>query len=268
MRTSWTSTPIQIGPDASGPENPVVVAVLWWGEHLIKSWSSTQALISLSSGEAEFYGVVKASGMALGYQALMNDLGVRLPIRVWTDSSATMGICTRQGLGKLRHVDTRCLWVQQRVRRGEIELRKVRGEVKPADLFTKHLSSEDRVAELLKLFGCKYVGGRAQGAPELRRELGAKHEGILAVDMEADRDDLIVQDGYAYHMTKLEDGSGQVVPEAWLHDVRALPHQARGDLGALFPRALAAHELPEQPEGVDAIEERGRLAGSRPLKQM
>ena len=30
------------------------------GNHLIKSWSSTQSLIALSSGEAEFYGVVKA----------------------------------------------------------------------------------------------------------------------------------------------------------------------------------------------------------------
>ena len=88
------------------------------GSHLVKSWSSTQAAISLSSGEAEFYGVVKASGMAFGYQALMEDLGVGLPIRVWTDSSATMGICSRSGLGKLRHVDTRSLWVQQRVRGG------------------------------------------------------------------------------------------------------------------------------------------------------
>ena len=146
------------------------------GQHLIKSWSSAQAPISLSSGEAEFYGVVKASGMALGYQALLDDLGVRLPVRVWTDSSATMGICGRQGLGKLRHVDTRTLWVQQRVRSGELEIRKVRGEVNPADLFTKHLSSEERVTELLRLFGCRFVDGRASSAPKLRREVGVSHD--------------------------------------------------------------------------------------------
>ena len=108
--------------------------------------------------------------MALGYQALLNDLSVRLPVRVWADSSATMGICTRQGLGKLRHVDTGCLWVQQRVRNGELELRKVRGDVNPADLFTKHLSAEGRVADLLRLFGCRYADGRPSGAPALRRE--------------------------------------------------------------------------------------------------
>ena len=70
------------------------------GSHFIKSWSPTQAVISLSSGESEFYGVVKASGIGLGYQALMEDLGWRLDLRVWTDSTATIGICGRAGLGK------------------------------------------------------------------------------------------------------------------------------------------------------------------------
>ena len=36
------------------------------GCHTIKHWSSTQQSISLSSGEAEFYGVVRASGYGLG----------------------------------------------------------------------------------------------------------------------------------------------------------------------------------------------------------
>ena len=81
------------------------------GTHLIKSWSSTQNLIALSSGEAEYYGVVKASGMGLGYQSLLRDLGVEMPLRVWTDSTATIGICSRRGLGKLRHLDTHTLWI-------------------------------------------------------------------------------------------------------------------------------------------------------------
>ena len=46
------------------------------GEHLIKSWSSTQASISLSNGEAEFYGVVKASGVGLGFTSLLGDVGI------------------------------------------------------------------------------------------------------------------------------------------------------------------------------------------------
>ena len=76
------------------------------GEHTIKHWSSTQPTISLSSGEAEFYGVVRGSAYGLGYKALLKDLGIDAHIRVGTDSSASIGICSRQGLGKLRHIDT------------------------------------------------------------------------------------------------------------------------------------------------------------------
>ena len=52
-----------------------------------------QASISLSSGEAEYYGVVGATGIALGQQSLMRDLGMATDVSVWTDSSAAMGIC-------------------------------------------------------------------------------------------------------------------------------------------------------------------------------
>ena len=82
------------------------------GSHLIKAWSATQASIALSSGEAEYYGVMRGVGIALGIQTLYRDLGVELPIRTWTDLSAALGIGGRQGLGKLRHLECHSLWVQ------------------------------------------------------------------------------------------------------------------------------------------------------------
>ncbi len=54
------------------------------GKHLIKPWSPTQSSISLSSGESEFYGVAKAAGIGLGYTSLLADVGVQLPLGVWT----------------------------------------------------------------------------------------------------------------------------------------------------------------------------------------
>ena len=36
------------------------------GSHMIKSWSSTQSGVALSSGEAEFNGVVRGAGIGLG----------------------------------------------------------------------------------------------------------------------------------------------------------------------------------------------------------
>ena len=63
------------------------------GQHVMKHLSSTQTSVALSSGEAEFAGVIRGAGQGLGYQALLRDLGVDVPLRVWTDSSAAIGIC-------------------------------------------------------------------------------------------------------------------------------------------------------------------------------
>ena len=111
------------------------------GSHCIRTWSSTQPSITLSSGEAEFYGLVKVSRAGLGHQSLLRDMGLDMLVCVWTDSSAALGIATRSGLGKLRHLETHTLWVQQKGRTGAIAVLKVPGEVNPADLFTKHLPS-------------------------------------------------------------------------------------------------------------------------------
>ena len=138
------------------------------GEHTIRTYSSTQASVSLSSGEAEYYGLVKAAAAGLGQQAILKDFGLHVPVRLWSDSSATLGISKRSGLGKLRHLDTQTLWLQEKVRTGSLEVRKVRGEVNPADLFTKHLPSHENILQLVRLFGCEHRDGRPASAPLLR----------------------------------------------------------------------------------------------------
>ena len=96
--TDWAGCPITRKSTSGG--------CVLLGKHAIKHWPSTQASVTLSSGEAEFNGVVRGAGQGLGYQALLKDLGMKLPLRVWTDSSAVIGICSRQCLGGLIHVDT------------------------------------------------------------------------------------------------------------------------------------------------------------------
>ena len=55
------------------------------GSHHIKAWSSTQASIALSSGEAEYYGLVRGVGIGIGIQSLYRDVGLPLKLRAWTD---------------------------------------------------------------------------------------------------------------------------------------------------------------------------------------
>ena len=45
------------------------------GRHLLKGWPKTQSLVALSSGESEFNGVVRGSGIGLGYRSILEDLG-------------------------------------------------------------------------------------------------------------------------------------------------------------------------------------------------
>ena len=148
--------------------------VVMLGKHTIKHWSSTQSSVTLSSGEAEFNGVIRGAGQGLGYQALLQDFGVELPLRLWTDSSAAIGICSRQGLGKLRHLDTHTLWIQQAVRNRRVDLRKVDGTENPADLLTKHSLTHDKFHQLVQLYDCQYRDGRAESAPRLRTGASAK----------------------------------------------------------------------------------------------
>ena len=44
--------------------------VVMLGNHMIKSWSSTQAHVTLSSGEAEYYGLVKGASVAIGVKSM------------------------------------------------------------------------------------------------------------------------------------------------------------------------------------------------------
>ena len=88
------------------------------GDHCIKTWSINQSVIALSSGEAEFYALTKASAMAMGARALLEDLGITLKIRVLTDATTGKAIASRRGLGKVRHIATHELWIQDKVMRG------------------------------------------------------------------------------------------------------------------------------------------------------
>ena len=109
------------------------------GEHFIKSWASTQANITLSSAEAELVAMTKATAETIGIINMIQDLGRQMTGVVYADSSAALAIADRKGSGKLRHINIRMLWLQEKEARGEVELRKIKGAVNTADLRTKYM---------------------------------------------------------------------------------------------------------------------------------
>ena len=136
------------------------------GKHYIRGWTKTQAVIALSSGEAELTGIVRGTCEALGAKSISKDLGDNLEGMVFTDSSAALSITGRIGAGKLRHLDTSLLWIQQKQCRGEIEFRKVPGSDNVADLWTKNVDQIVRNKHMQQI-GFRYEEGRADKAVKL-----------------------------------------------------------------------------------------------------
>ena len=112
------------------------------GDHVVKTNSKQQRTVALSSAEAELYAMVAASAEALAVIAYAADLGLLLTGEVYTDSSAALGISQRAGIGKVRHLRTQGLWVQECRVTGRLAFHKVLGAKNPADVLTKHVPGE------------------------------------------------------------------------------------------------------------------------------
>ena len=87
-------------------------------------------------------------------------------MQINTDSSTGKSIASRRGAGKIRHLDTRELWIQERVARGDIVIEKVRGEDNVADGLTKHVD-KPKMDQYLSECGFVRRSGRHELSPAL-----------------------------------------------------------------------------------------------------
>ena len=92
------------------------------GAHLVKANSRTQSNIALSSGVAEFYRPVSTASEALELVAMTEDFGDQVESYLYADASAAIGVANREGLGRIRHLDTQSLWLQQALRKRRMGL--------------------------------------------------------------------------------------------------------------------------------------------------
>ena len=85
---------------------------------------------------------------------------------IFSESTAALGIAQRQGIGKLRHVRTQALWVQEARAEGRLQYKKVLGSRNPADALTKYMPGV-LMDQHITTVGLKFQDGRAESAPEL-----------------------------------------------------------------------------------------------------
>ena len=134
------------------------------GQCCIKHWSKTQGTISLSSGEAELHGIAYGAAQALGLQSLLKDAGWQIDVHLHSDAIAAIGIARRKGLGKIRHLDTTDLWIQDKIRSKKMKLSKVLGTENVADVMTKFVDKKTMDAALSRM-NIEKMSGRPACAP-------------------------------------------------------------------------------------------------------
>ena len=113
------------------------------GRHLLTHWARTQQVVSLSSAESELHSIAKCASEGLAASVMASELGTPMKLQVHTDSSAAQGIVMRSGCGKVKHLDIKTLWIQERERNGDLVMVKVPRLQNVSDLFTHHVTEAE-----------------------------------------------------------------------------------------------------------------------------
>ena len=92
--------------------------------------------VALSSCEAELTAALKGVIEGLNVQRLASTLGDEVSLELKTDASAARGVILRQGVGKVRHLQVKQLWLQENVAAGELSIVKIPRADNCADALT------------------------------------------------------------------------------------------------------------------------------------
>ena len=107
------------------------------GSYMLDFTVAKQSLVAPSSGEAEFYGIVRAVATSKQTSQILEQIGMQLEVTIASDSSAARRTCTRTGSGKVGHLSIKELWMQESYRKKEFQLVSVDTLLNWAEIGTK-----------------------------------------------------------------------------------------------------------------------------------
>ena len=130
----------------------------------------------MSSAEAELVALGKLAMETLGIRSLCRESELTQDghgSTLYADASAALSIAKRQGAGKMRHINVKNLWLQDKESQKELICAKIQGEDNPADGLTKHVRQElaEKHAAVVSL---RLSADRAEGRLQLSGGGGAK----------------------------------------------------------------------------------------------
>ena len=108
--------------------------------------------------------MTKVTDQPSGVIIMVQDIGMSLTGVVRSDSFSAIGTVKRDGLGgRCRHIKVQYLWIQSKIKDGDLKLQKVSGTNNVADAMTKAV---DRWAldTYMATMNCTLMPGRADKA--------------------------------------------------------------------------------------------------------
>ena len=139
---------------------------------LMYSFVRGQKVVTLSSGEAELVALTQATSEAiLVHKAWVWTTQEEAKLVMRSDSSVARAIASRLGVGRVRHLQTSCLWIQQWVAAKTLRVAAVPTQFNPSDMGTKSLQQR-RLKMLCFLAGMVDDYGNHIGQEEHAEALG------------------------------------------------------------------------------------------------
>ena len=112
------------------------------------------------------YGLLKCVPEILGVKSAVFDFCILVGGVIKSDASAALGIIQREGLGKLRHIDTSFLYIQQINVDKVLRFEKTSGDSNPSDICTKRLAGP-KIMKFIERMSMEFIDGRASVARNL-----------------------------------------------------------------------------------------------------
>ena len=127
--------------------------------------SSRQGSITLSTAESELKAMTEGLVALQGIQALLMDLGVGFfQLQLQSDSTSALAIANGSCSWRTRHLRLKSAWISEVIQKQEVVFSHCSGDVQPADMLTKPLSSSQMRA--LSLLGSLADEGELCGGEE------------------------------------------------------------------------------------------------------
>ena len=147
--------------------------------------SRGQASVALSSCEAEVIAASEGIKEALLLQEVLMFAGLgHYEIEIKVDSSAAHAFFHRRGVGRMKHVDSRILWLQDLIAAGGVRLKKIPRTQNMADMLTRTPGAK-KLEVFLPLMGLRCCSERDK---EL---VVTRHYKPVPIKMEAARQDTV-----------------------------------------------------------------------------